>query len=90
CKPGWQGENCDRCVAFPGCVHGSCEKAWQCVCEEGWVGSLCDQDTRLCSSSPCSANATCIETGEGGYLCVCPHGYTGDYCHLKKGLCAEN
>ncbi|KAJ0008999.1 hypothetical protein NQD34_016414 [Periophthalmus magnuspinnatus] len=90
CKPGWQGENCDRCVAFPGCVHGSCEKAWQCVCEEGWVGSLCDQDTRLCSSGPCSANATCVETGEGGYLCVCPHGYTGDYCHLKKGLCAEN
>lgn len=90
CKPGWQGENCDRCVAFPGCMHGSCEKAWQCVCEEGWVGSLCDQDTRLCSSGPCSANATCIETGEGGYLCICPHGYTGDYCHLKKGLCLEN
>uniref|UniRef100_A0A3P8TSF4 Protein delta homolog 1 n=1 Tax=Amphiprion percula TaxID=161767 RepID=A0A3P8TSF4_AMPPE len=90
CKPGWQGDNCDQCVPFPGCLHGTCEKAWQCICKEGWVGSLCDQDTRLCSSRPCASNATCIETGEGGYLCICPHGYAGDNCHLKRGLCLTN
>ncbi|XP_061824264.2 protein delta homolog 1 isoform X1 [Nerophis lumbriciformis] len=95
CKPGWQGDDCERCIPFPGCLHGSCEKAWQCICQEGWVGSLCDQgephtaarDTRLCSSRPCSGNATCIETGEGGYLCICPYGYIGPTCHLKKNLC---
>uniref|UniRef100_A0A3B4V026 Delta like non-canonical Notch ligand 1 n=1 Tax=Seriola dumerili TaxID=41447 RepID=A0A3B4V026_SERDU len=85
CKPGWQGDNCDQCLPFPGCLHGTCEKAWQCICEEGWVGSLCDQDTRLCSSRPCAGNATCIETGEGGYLCICPRGYAGENCHLKRG-----
>ncbi|XP_044231956.1 protein delta homolog 1 isoform X1 [Thunnus albacares] len=90
CKPGWQGDNCDQCVPFPGCLHGTCEKAWQCICEEGWVGSLCDKDTRLCSSRPCAGNATCIETGEGGYLCICPHGYAGENCHLKRGVCLTN
>ncbi|CAB1432451.1 unnamed protein product [Pleuronectes platessa] len=90
CKPGWQGDNCDRCLLFPGCLHGTCERAWQCVCAEGWVGSLCDQDTRLCSSRPCVGNATCIETGEGGYLCICPPGYAGESCHLKTGACLTN
>ena len=47
-------------------------------------------DTRLCSSGPCAGNATCIETGEGGYLCICPHGYTGEKCQLKRGLCLTN
>uniref|UniRef100_A0A3Q3LC58 Protein delta homolog 1 n=1 Tax=Mastacembelus armatus TaxID=205130 RepID=A0A3Q3LC58_9TELE len=90
CKPGWQGDNCNQCVTFPGCVHGTCEKAWQCICREGWVGSLCDQDTRLCSSRPCADNATCIETGEGGYLCICPYGHAGENCHLKRGVCLTN
>lgn len=43
CKPGWQGQDCDQCVPFPGCLHGTCEKAWQCICSEGWMGSLCDR-----------------------------------------------
>ncbi|XP_076021725.1 protein delta homolog 1 [Genypterus blacodes] len=90
CKPGWQGEKCERCVPFPGCLHGACERAWQCVCEQGWVGSLCDQDTRMCSSRPCAGNATCIETGEGGYLCICPQGYAGPNCEPKKGNCDTN
>ncbi|TNN29599.1 Protein lin-12 [Liparis tanakae] len=47
-------------------------------------------NTRLCSSGPCVSNATCIETGEGGYLCICPHGYAGDHCLLKRGACLTN
>ncbi|KAG7466452.1 hypothetical protein MATL_G00164940, partial [Megalops atlanticus] len=90
CKPGWQGATCNQCIPFPGCVHGSCEKAWQCNCEEGWVGSRCDVDTHSCSSKPCANNATCVETGEGGYLCICAHGYTGDNCHLRTGPCLTN
>ncbi|KAM8833676.1 protein delta homolog 1 [Synchiropus picturatus] len=90
CKPGWEGENCDRCVPFPGCMHGGCRSAWQCVCEEGWAGNLCDRDTRLCSSAPCAGNSTCVETEEGGYLCVCRHGYRGDQCQLETEACGPD
>ncbi|KAF7704122.1 protein delta homolog 1-like [Silurus meridionalis] len=90
CNPGWKGATCDQCLPFPGCVHGTCEKAWQCVCEQGWVGRRCDQDSHLCSSKPCSGNSTCIETEEGGYLCICPLGFTGKRCQLKKGQCVIN
>lgn len=47
-------------------------------------------DTRLCSSKPCAGNATCIETGQGGYMCICPRGYMGENCQLKPGLCFSN
>ncbi|CAL8296985.1 unnamed protein product [Arctogadus glacialis] len=90
CKPGWSGRTCDQCIPFPGCLHGACEKAWQCVCEEGWGGSHCDQNIRPCSSAPCSSNATCVETGVGGYVCMCPSGYGGVRCHLRQGPCLTN
>ncbi|KAG7253301.1 hypothetical protein CRUP_006164 [Coryphaenoides rupestris] len=54
-------------------------------------------DTHPCSLDPCSANATCVATGEGqvdgegrGYLCMCPSGYVGERCHLRKGPCLTN
>lgn len=47
CNPGWQGATCEQCIPFPGCVHGTCKKAWQCMCEQGWVGSQCNQGESL-------------------------------------------
>lgn len=43
CNPGWKGATCEQCIPLHGCVHGTCENAWQCTCEQGWVGSQCDQ-----------------------------------------------
>ncbi|GAA6084499.1 protein delta homolog 1 [Tachysurus ichikawai] len=90
CNPGWKGATCEKCIPFPGCIHGTCKKAWECICEQGWVGNQCDQDSHLCISQPCSVNSTCIESEEGGYLCICPPGYTGKNCQLKKGECLMN
>ncbi|XP_043916997.1 protein delta homolog 1, partial [Protopterus annectens] len=90
CKPGWQGDLCNECVPYPGCLHGSCTRPWQCVCEEGWLGSLCDIDIHPCAEKPCSSNSTCIETGDGRYVCICEEGFMGKDCHLKKGPCYIN
>lgn len=48
CNPGWKGATCEKCIPFPGCIHGTCKKAWECICEQGWVGNQCDQgETQL-------------------------------------------
>lgn len=49
CSYGWQGPLCDECLTYPGCVHGTCVKKWDCICEKNWGGLLCnkgDQHTR--------------------------------------------
>lgn len=46
CDPGWEGEQCERCVPKPGCRHGSCQQPWQCNCETGWGGRFCDKGTK--------------------------------------------
>lgn len=43
CSYGWDGQFCDECKLFPGCVHGTCNLPWQCNCETNWGGLLCDK-----------------------------------------------
>lgn len=45
CQYGWQGLYCDKCIPHPGCVHGTCNEPWQCLCETNWGGQLCDKGT---------------------------------------------
>ena len=42
CDTGWTGELCDRCMTYPGCVHGTCSRPWQCHCQGHWAGTFCD------------------------------------------------
>ena len=57
---GWEGEGCNKCSVYPGCLHGYCSDPWQCNCEQvkkecvlflfptllqGWRGMLCDFPT---------------------------------------------
>lgn len=42
CEVGWWGKNCDTCFPYPGCKHGTCTDPWECNCDEGWSGFLCD------------------------------------------------
>ncbi|XP_043553338.1 protein delta homolog 1 [Chiloscyllium plagiosum] len=88
CKSGWQGELCDQCIPFPGCLHGDCTKPWECACEEGWTGSLCDTASNSCSPvQPCANNSTCIESEDGGFICICGQEFIGTHCQLRKGSC---
>ena len=43
CSYGWQGTYCDRCTTYPGCVHGTCQKPWDCNCYVNWGGMMCDK-----------------------------------------------
>lgn len=48
CSYGWEGQFCDECKLFPGCVHGTCVQPWQCSCERNWGGLLCDKGRCPC------------------------------------------
>lgn len=91
CKPGWQGDLCDKCIPSPGCLHGTCTKPWECVCKKGWTGSLCDRVFLNCSTEhSCANNSTCIRDEDGGYTCTCEEEFTGNQCQLRKSPCYTN
>uniref|UniRef100_A0A8C6WHK4 EGF-like domain-containing protein n=1 Tax=Neogobius melanostomus TaxID=47308 RepID=A0A8C6WHK4_9GOBI len=71
---------------MPGCVHGSCDLPWQCLCEEGWGGRFCSKDLRAClHGAPCLNGGTCVMDEDGDLTCECAQGYHGDRCQLRAG-----
>ncbi|TSV02075.1 Protein jagged-1 [Bagarius yarrelli] len=91
CSYGWQGPLCDECVPHPGCVHGTCVKQWECICERNWGGLLCDKDLNYCGTHrPCVNAGTCMNTEPDEYQCVCPNGYSGKNCEIVEHACMSN
>ncbi|PSN47097.1 hypothetical protein C0J52_19307 [Blattella germanica] len=89
CHSGWKGRLCDECERYPGCLHGTCQKPWDCLCNEGWGGLFCNQDLNYCTNhKPCRHGGTCFNTGQGSYTCSCPPGYTGTDCERELDDCA--
>ena len=39
---GWSGYDCNTCIPYPGCQHGSCNNAFECQCDENWGGLMCN------------------------------------------------
>lgn len=80
------GENCDKCHPYPDCKHGTCNKPWECNCEPGWGGLLCDEKLDYCEKNP----KTCLNDGkctsllkeDGDFKCECPSGYKGKNCEI--------
>eukprot|EP00066_Takifugu_rubripes_P021314 XP_011610580.1 PREDICTED: protein jagged-2 isoform X2 [Takifugu rubripes] len=91
CSYGWDGQFCDECKLFPGCVHGTCVQPWQCRCERNWGGLLCDKDLNHCGRhQPCVNGGTCMNTEPDEYECACPPGYSGKNCQIDEHACASS
>lgn len=77
---------------------------YKCHCGFGFVGMLCEQDTRACFTPPlprCRNNGTCVQsTREASeFECECVYGFRGRLCEenmlcenvtcLNGGLCVD-
>ncbi|PFX23105.1 Fibropellin-1 [Stylophora pistillata] len=70
---------CSNCTHFRHCE--SREGMYDCDCEAGFTGLLCDINIDECSSNPCF-NGKCVD-GVGSFECVCNKGYFGNNCEKK-------
>lgn len=83
----------DECASSPCFNNATCTDlflGFNCTCEEGYVGTLCEEDVDECSTTTCPlTNQTC-ENYMDGYACVCPVGYEGEDCGWETNECESN
>lgn len=77
---------------------------YKCHCQFGFVGELCERDTRACFTPPlprCRNNGTCVQSqlDSNDFECECVYGFRGRLCEenvlcenvtcLNSGLCID-
>ena len=77
----------DHCASND-CVNGQCSNGadtYECVCDQGWTGTLCDENINECDPNPC-INGSC-EDDINSYTCTCAPGFDGDNCENDINEC---
>jgi len=78
------------CTSNP-CLNGSCKDlngGYECVCDAGYEGSVCDVNVDDCASNPCRRGA-CVDQ-ISSYTCDCESGWTGKSCDVDINECESN
>ena len=81
----------DHCASND-CVNGQCfngADTYECVCDQGWTGALCNENVDDCDSNPCQNGGSC-QDGIDSYTCTCSPGFDGDNCENNIDECASN
>jgi len=72
----------DPCVGIQCGTHGHCSMG-ACLCDNGWSGPSCQDDT-LCDHVSCGSYGTCSEGN-----CACFDGYAGPSCQTPPDPCSN-
>ena len=95
CVPGLTGTDClqvDDCFGLGvncsgngHCVDGV--DSFNCSCDPGFTGELCQTNINECVGVDCSGNGECLD-GVNSFTCECNPGYTGQVCDnaIAKGM----
>ena len=78
-----------NCTYHGYCKFDSANDNFICACNEFYTDKACKTDSRVCSSSPCLNNATCVDNNTKSFKCECQMGYEGFYCENKINICTN-
>ncbi|VDN99359.1 unnamed protein product [Rodentolepis nana] len=55
---------------------------FNCTCQAGFQGSLCEETTDICRLQPCLNGGNCepVNGKSSAYQCICPQGFRGVHC----------
>ncbi|GFO09542.1 neurogenic locus notch homolog protein 1 [Plakobranchus ocellatus] len=70
------------------CEQGQCVKAdegdsYECDCNNGYHGTLCNVNVCDMMDNPCGGHGTCVGLVEQGLLCQCESGWGGIFCNTS-------
>uniref|UniRef100_A0A8W8MGL2 EGF-like domain-containing protein n=1 Tax=Magallana gigas TaxID=29159 RepID=A0A8W8MGL2_MAGGI len=75
--------NTDECENDP-CLNGAtCTNtpgSFNCTCDAGWTGIICNEDINKCLDNPCHNGGTCSNNA-GSFTCTCTGRFTGALCN---------
>ncbi|KHJ46873.1 EGF-like domain protein [Trichuris suis] len=86
----------DRCMSSPcseaaTCINDLKNKAYTCVCPEGYEGIDCKQEKTVCTGETCFNNGKCFPSKSPlGYRCLCSNKSTGKRCESKSFLSSRS
>ncbi|XP_065932583.1 protein jagged-1-like isoform X1 [Magallana gigas] len=84
--------NTDECQNDP-CLNGAtCTNtsgSFNCTCDAGWTGIVCDEDINECLDNPCQNGGTC-RNSDGSFTCACAGGFTGALCNEDTDECQND
>ena len=92
CVPGFTGPDCqqtDDCTGVNCSGNGRCVDgvdSFNCSCDPGFTGELCQTNIDECAGVNCSGNGWCVD-GIDSFSCNCSAGYTGTQCEVNIDDC---
>jgi len=81
------------CKTYPCLNDGECidlgSSNFQCLCKEGYTGSMCEEVIDFCLNEPCQMGGRCV-SHPGGYNCICQDKLVDDSCSTgAQNPCVE-
>lgn len=89
--------SCHTAICLAGCLSGTCNLPGECICNDGWSGTLCNTP-RCRSGCRVDLGASCGRVGvDMPDTCICSANYTGALCNqpvctagcLNGGTCTS-